>query len=170
MTNQEAYRLVGVLFASYPLAKFTNQNADAYAGSLADLPLDKATQAIERLRRTSKFLPTVSEIRECCSDLSVGSRRTGSEAWDTLQKAARRWGWQRPPKITDTKMEHAIGVLGGWVAVCSITIDAEMSARARFIEAYDMMSKRERLDLDSGIPLPAQQIDGGISQPRTLKR
>lgn len=168
MTREEAFKLVGVLFTSYPQARLNQSNADAYVSALIDMPADAAARAIERLRRTSKFLPTISEVRECVSDLSVGPRKTGVEAWESLQKAQRKWGWCRPPKVTDPKMARAIEVLGGWQAVCSITTDMEMSARARFIEAYDVFSRRERLDMESGIPLPAQMNDG-MEQPKRVK-
>jgi hypothetical protein len=154
MTREEAAQLVSVLFSTYPNTNVERRHVDAYISGLLDLPAAEAGRAVDRLRRTSKFLPSVSELREGVVDLSVGHRRTGIEAWTTLQEACRRWGWQQPPKITDPHMERAITALGGWVAVCSITTDAEMSARARFIEAYDVFARRERLDLESGIPLP----------------
>jgi hypothetical protein len=165
MTQNEAYRLIGLLFTSYPSAKLTQQHADSYASAIMEMPVEGASKAIERLRRTSKFLPSISEVRECVSDLTVGPRRTGVEAWETLQKALRKWGWCNPPKITDPKMARAIDVLGGWQAACSITTDMEMSARARFIEAYDVFARRERLDMESGIPLPAQ-MNAEIGAPR----
>lgn len=156
MTREEAGQIISVLFSTYPNTTVERRHVDAYISGLVDLPADAAGRAVDRLRRTSKFLPSVSEIRECASDLKVGPRRTGVEAWETLQQACRRWGWQQSPKITDPKMARAVNVLGGWVAACSITTDAEMSARARFIEAYDVFSRRERLDMESGIPLPEQ--------------
>lgn len=157
MTNNECYKLIGILFTSYPNASLSREHADAYVSGLVDLPHNAATQAVDRLRRTSKFLPAVSEIREAATDLTVGARRTGIEAWETLGRATRRWGWQRRPKVTDPNMAFAISALGGWMAVCSLQTNDEVSARARFIEAYDIASKRERLDLDSGIPLPRAQ-------------
>jgi hypothetical protein len=165
MTREDAGKIVSVLFSTYPNTTVERRHADAYISGIIDLAADAAGRAVDRLRRTSKFMPSVSEIREAVVDLTVGSRRTGVEAWETLQQATRRWGWQRQPKITDPKMERAINVLGGWVAACSLTIDAEMSARARFIEAYDVFSRRERLDMESGIPLP-EQLNADMSEPR----
>jgi hypothetical protein len=93
------------------------------------------------------------------SDVTVGPRRTGVDAWALLQQALRRWGWINPPKITDPHLARALEVIGGWQGACSITVDGEASARARFIEAYDVFSRSERLDLDSGLPLPKSSSD-----------
>jgi hypothetical protein len=154
MTKQEAYKLVGLLFTTYPNIKLTQENALAFVSALEDLPLDVATRGVERMRRVSKFLPSVAEIREAATDVAHGARKTGIEAWEVLGRAVRKFGWVAPPKITDPHLAFAVSALGGWTAVCSLREEAEMSARARFIEAYDGAARRERLDIDSGIPLP----------------
>lgn len=164
MTREEAGKVVSVLFSTYPNATLERRHVDAYVSGLLDLDAATVARAVDRLRRTSKFLPSVAELREAATDLTVGARRTGVEAWELLQRACRRWGWCSPPKVTDPKMARAISALGGWVAACSITTEAEMSARARFIEAYDVFARRERLDLESGIPLP-QAPPTGLQLP-----
>jgi len=155
MTNSECYRLIGVLFTSFPNSKLSQENADAYVSGIADLPFDAASKAIDRLRKTSDpFLPSIASIRRAAADVVLGPARSGEEAYGVLLEAIRRYGQYEAPKFKDPHLTRALGVWGGWVQVC-LSPEDDPGGRARFIELYESLVRRERDDIVSGIPLPA---------------
>ena len=65
MTKQEASKLVAALFAAYPSMKSASGTGPLYERMLLDLREAKtATTAIKRIIESSKFWPSVAEIRD----------------------------------------------------------------------------------------------------------
>lgn len=169
MTRDEAAKIVAVLFGSYPMARFTKDNAEAYITGLMDLPADACGAAALRLRSTSKFLPSIAEIREAATAQRAGARKTGAEAYGELLAAVQRHGrypevrWvegkmqvQQPwPPVPPDVLAAVRQTWGSWEECCG---DAEPDApgRARFIDAFEGASRRERDDLVAGAALPAR--------------
>lgn len=152
MKHSEALKLVAVLSKSFPNAKFDEDNATAYISAILDLDAGAAGRAIERLRATKTFLPSIAEIREATLSLKVGPQRTGLEAYQIALSAVRQHGYISPPQFRDWRLDRAIAMCGGWVEFCSAPADA--SERARFVELYDTLATRERQDAVSDIQLP----------------
>lgn len=55
-----------MLIGAFPNAKTSEATSQVYETMLADLDAGLARRAVTRLIGTSKFLPTISEIREAC--------------------------------------------------------------------------------------------------------
>lgn len=62
MTKSEASRLVLRLMACFPGMQFPEGTVVAYEHYLGPLDHERATQAVDHLVQTSKFLPSVAEI------------------------------------------------------------------------------------------------------------
>jgi hypothetical protein len=157
MTRNEASQLIAILFASYPSAHVERTHVDAYVSGIIDLPASDAGESVTRLRRTSKFLPTVAEIRAACAAQTHGVARTGEEAYAELTRAVRIHGrdyGQGTPKFGDPLIAQCLGVWGSWNDLCGSPGD-DPGGRARFIELYGELVTRARLDLSAGKPLPA---------------
>ena len=98
MNELEAQKLVTVIAAAWPgqVSRLTpTQQADQqqiYRRMLADLDYPVVNAAVERLIATSKFFPTIAEIREACVYTIEGDRRTGLEAWGDVVRAIGRQG------------------------------------------------------------------------------
>lgn len=77
---------VQLLFAAYPFreGKVSEMTIRVYLQDLADLPLDDVVDAMNRLRRTSKWLPSVAEIREVVAEDACGLP-TEDEAWSLIR-------------------------------------------------------------------------------------
>lgn len=162
MKHHEAKRIVAVLLASYPNREFGAETASAYVEGILDLDAATCGLAAQRLIRTSKFLPTISEIREATTAQQRGPAPRGEEAWAELQGACRRYGYDygpddarrrlRDPLFGAPHIDECLRLWGGWNAFS--TTDHDAASRARFCALYDELAGRERRDLVSGIPLP----------------
>lgn len=157
MKKSEAAELVMMLLAAYPQARATDQTAQVYEQMLADLDAATARRAVHRLLASSKFMPSIAEIREACAAQTHGPRRSGEEAYAELTDAVRRHGrdyGQGMPKFRDPLIAKCLGVWGSWNDFCASPSD-DPGGRARFVQLYDELASRRRQDQVAGAPLPA---------------
>ena len=162
MTPEEAKKLqvkklVAVLIAAYPAGKFTAETVGVYERMLVDLDYEAANAAIARLLATSKFLPTIAEIREAALTAHTGEIRAGGEAWGEVIKAVGKHGRNRTPgvdfQLADPVTAECVASLG-WRELCDS--ENQPADRARFIELYDQLAARHRRSQLSE-SLPAMQ-------------
>ena len=114
MKESEATELVAVLAASFPRQPIGEPTLKAYAGALADIPVELAGAAVTQLQHSSRFFPSISEIRETVAELSLGApspmmafeqARTAKEPGvgrhPIVQRARRMvgddWHWKETP-------------------------------------------------------------------------
>lgn len=83
MTDQEYDERLGAieeLALRFPGTELTEQNVKGYVWSLSDLNQIALRAAIERCVNTSKFFPTVAEIRENASAVVIEGKGIGHPA------------------------------------------------------------------------------------------
>lgn len=90
MTKSEAAKLVAIL-AALPNAKVNEQSAMLYYLALEDIAYKDAERAVAILIRTSKFMPTPSEIREVLADAQIDVPQW-EDAWNEFMRTVRRYG------------------------------------------------------------------------------
>lgn len=117
MNTTESQKVVGMLLAAFPAARITEPTVRLYERMLGDLDFELATNAVTRLVCTSKFMPTIAEIREAAADLSVGPARSGLEAWGDVMLAIRRVGHYGVPKFEDPLVAECVRIMG-WRYLC----------------------------------------------------
>ena len=110
---------------------------------LADLDFELAKRAVTRLIATSKFLPTIAEVRSAATAFELGPVRAGGEAWGDVVAAIRFVGHYGIPKFEDPLVAHCVECLS-WRGLC--LGENEAADRARFIEMYDAVAERRRTD------------------------
>lgn len=145
MTKVEVAKLVQVLLASFPNAQTNVGTSMAYERMLADLDHAEAQAAVERLIATSKWLPTVAEIRETAHTISIGEQRPGGDAWGSVLSAIKAQGSYRKPGIDfvfkDPITARCVAALN-WEELC--LSENQAADRARFIELYDKLAIQDR--------------------------
>lgn len=141
MTQAESIELVTKLFASYIDSRPSEENADAYSYMLRDLDYPLARAAVQKLIATSKFLPSIAEIRAAALDEQNGPKRLGLEAWGDVTSEIRRVGAYGAPEFADEIAAECVRQMG-WRRLCHGTNDA--ADRARFVELYEGLTQRHR--------------------------
>lgn len=66
MKHSEAAELVLMMLAAFPNAKATEATNQVYEKMLVDIDVTVARRAVHKLIATSKWFPSVAEIREAC--------------------------------------------------------------------------------------------------------
>lgn len=166
MKTSEIEKVLTLILASWSTQRQRMNDDDiraftaSYAAGLADLDHDLVKGAVGRLVRTSKFLPTVAEIREAAGVLAHGTRTTGAQAWGAVVRALKSCGSHRTPGVDfhfQDPITRELVSSFGWSELCASGTIGHAADRARFIEAYDQIAKSDRVE--------AQASDGGISLP-----
>jgi hypothetical protein len=86
MQEAEFARLMAVLDQTYRTPPLSEYTMDIWYRSLSDIDYVLAQKAVEKILLTSRFYPTIAEIRETCLSLVDGEKVTGLEAWGTFRK------------------------------------------------------------------------------------
>jgi hypothetical protein len=141
VTPNEVSKVVFMVFAAFPQGdKLGPERAKLYEQMLVDLEFETCKAAVVRLLQSSKFLPTIAEIREAARACDSGPKRTGLEAWGDVVHAVRYQGSYRVPKFSDPLVEHVVACMS-WPELC--LGENEPALRARFVEAYEAAQDRE---------------------------
>lgn len=73
MKASEALKLLATLKAAYPRQELGEETLEVYARDLADLDHEVAVAAVERMRKSSRFFPTIAELRESAAEIRLGA-------------------------------------------------------------------------------------------------
>ena len=116
MEREEFKVLVKGMKAVYADAKFiADKDAfDVWYGLLKDLDYNKASAAIQKHMMTSKYPPTIADIREQCVSLSQERPLDELEAWSMVRRALRNCGYNFEEEYNKlpTLVQRAIGSPG----------------------------------------------------------
>lgn len=77
----EIVRILAPMFASFPQTKADKNTVDNYVEMLRDIAPDALAAAVLKLKATSKFLPTIAELRE----QAIGEQRAPGPSVPTPQ-------------------------------------------------------------------------------------
>jgi len=122
---------------------------DIWKQTLGDLDGDLLRASALKIISTSKWFPSVAELRDAALDIAEPEkRRTGIEAWGDVVKEIHRVGSYGAPYFTDDLVAEVVKMLD-WQTLC---LSEEQTAdRARFIAGYEAIVKRKR---DNALLLP----------------
>lgn len=157
----------------YPNSKLDKTGALAYYDDLTDLPEDSVVNAIRACRKSSKFLPTVAEIREVAVDImgdAQGFWVTPEAAWrEALDKAwlfglrekREVYTWDDDDNIVGVEVEpltwsspvveRAVSIIG-WREICMMELGGkeERTMFAQFRDTVKAEQGRVKQSLISG--------------------
>lgn len=145
MTQLEIKKLVAAMVAAFPTSRVTAESVGVYERMLADLDYGTANAAVAHLVATSRWMPTVAEIRERAFTLQSGEVTAGGEAWGKVLKSIARYGRNRVPGVDFAfacPVTHETVKALGWVPLCDS--EHQTADRARFVDLYDRLAVQAR--------------------------
>lgn len=175
MTELEVRDVLKLLAAAYPTQRQRMSNDDVrgmaaiYTAGLLDLDAARVRAAVDRLVKSSRFIPTIAELREAAVDVAHGARAPGGEAWGRCLGLIRRYGSHRWPgidfEVADPALLATIRALG-WAELCGS--DNAAADRARFIELYDQLAKSERKEAAIAPGATSRALPQRTTEPRAI--
>lgn len=134
MTNEEAVTLMGYLVVAFPNAKMDVENVKAYCRYIVDLPFAQAKEAAESLCTTSKYLPSIAELREETVKRIPGAYiPSTSEAWTEVSQAIKHGKIDQAPTFSHQLISHVVRVMGWFDLLHS---EQPLADRAHFMRLY----------------------------------
>lgn len=115
---------------------------EAYVTYLADIPPEFIRAAVDELIKTSKWLPTVAEIREQARALWINSKgleeETAEKAWIALLQMVRKHGFIEPKReaFTSAAAYNAMRAVG-WTAICMAKNNELGFLHNQYVSAYN---------------------------------
>ena len=145
MNRKEIINLLGIATANFPNMQERDMKPTAilWEKSLSDIPYDIAEKALIKVLATSKFFPTIAEIREAAADITQPRTIDAIEAWGLVIKAIRRYGSYRESEAIASFPEDVAQMVKrfGWRELC--LNENPDTLRAQFRMAWETQSKRE---------------------------
>ncbi len=161
VTVQEFGTIAAAIKAAWPNANIMpdNKSKDIWYTMLHDIEYPICLNAIKQLMSTSKFAPSIAEIRERCAGVCHETRDWGA-AWDEVLRAIRFHGmYQEQEALLSMSEDTRICVRRiGFQNIClseNITAD-----RANFRMIYEAMTKdkKEMLQLPENVRRDQERI------------
>ena len=122
-----------------------------YERLLTDIPPAILEAAVVQHVASSKWFPTIAELRQGAQALVAPQRTTAMEAWGKVLDAMKSGGARMlpggngyyPPEWDDPLIARVVTSMG-WIELCqSDNMEAD---RAHFMRAYDTLAQRESAD------------------------
>lgn len=113
---------------------------DFYVQMLVDIDPEYIDKAVKKLIYTSKYLPSIAEIRDTA--LSIKKTEAGTQepdsgaAWGEVQRQIRATGYCGKPKFTSPLIAEAVERMG-WKDICCTPVEDTGILRAQFRRVYE---------------------------------
>ncbi len=118
----------------------SEEQLDFYVEMLRDIDPAILETAVRKLIQTSKFLPTIAEIRSAAATLeglACGTAELDAdEAWGQVQRAIRSVGYNARPEFDSEALMETVNSLG-WQEICMTPVEDTPILRAQFRRAYE---------------------------------
>jgi hypothetical protein len=177
MTTQEFATIAMAIKAAYPTANLMpdEQSKKVWYTMLSDLDYTVCMTGIKEIISNNKFAPTIAEIREKTSSLTYLPIKDWGEAWESVLKAIRKFGYMcelEALESMDDITKKCVKRIGFQNICQSENIAAD---RANFRMIYETEASRRKTDnqlppqlrsdkqkmLDELIGNAVKQIGGG---------
>lgn len=146
MTVREFEIFADALKTYYPREKILpNQQAlTLWYQQLQDIDAKVAGAVLQKWVATNKWSPSIADIREQASKLTVGTPKDWGEAWESARYAVRRWGRNREQEALESLDDLTRQVVNriGFQTLCnSEEIGVE---RANFRMIYEQLASKTK--------------------------
>lgn len=155
MDRKEFALIALALQEYYPRDKLlqTKEAKELWFRQLEDIPYKLAEAGVQKWVALNKWSPTIADIREMATSVSLGNTPDWGEAWNEVQVAIRRYGSYRVGDALDSlsKLTRKTTERMGFMNLCmSENVSAD---RANFRMIYEQLANREKQEAQLPITL-----------------
>ncbi|WP_447579980.1 replicative helicase loader/inhibitor [Acinetobacter baumannii] len=146
MNRKEIINLLAIATANFPNMQERDMKPTAvlWEKSLSDIEYGTAEKALLKVLSTSRFFPTIAELREAIADITNPRSIDAMEAWGLIGQAIRKYGFYRQAEAVASLPSDVADMVKRftWRELClSENID---TIRAQFRMAWETQSKRKK--------------------------
>jgi hypothetical protein len=144
MNRKEIINLLGIATANFPnlQQKDMTPTAVLWEKTLSDVPYDVAENAVIKVLATSRFFPTIADIREAVGQITQPRTLDAMEAWGLIGEAIRKYGYYQQAEAMNFLPDEVVKMVRQftWRELC-LSENPE-TLRAQFRMAWETRSKR----------------------------
>lgn len=166
MNKKEIINLLAIATANFPnmQEKDMKPTAILWEKSLSDIDYPIAEKALLKVLSTSRFFPTIADIREATAQITQPRQLDAMEAWGLIIQAIRKYGYYRTKEAMESLPPDVVEMVRRftWYELCmSENIE---TLRAQFRMAWDIQSKRKKelSALPTDIRLMMEDVSKGM--------
>jgi len=130
------------LASCYPNTEIKDETVVMYVRLLKDIPPEELQIVADQVLASSKFFPTIAEIRDAWHALNHADQLTWADGWNAVQKEIRRIGSYGIPKFDDPITAKVVETMG-WKTMCAALIENIATDRAQFRQMYEGYASRQ---------------------------
>jgi hypothetical protein len=145
-TLDEVEFTLAYLAMFYPQWNIPPATMQAWAELLEDIPADALMAAAKQHAVTSKWPPTLAELRQPAQQTTRQALPTFAEAWDEVMERIRSGGSWHLPTWSHPLIERTVAGMGGWLVMCSMPVDETATWRAQFRDMFAAYANRAEAD------------------------
>jgi hypothetical protein len=118
VTRDEAIEVLGILLAYYPKENVPRETLELWVMGIEEFPVESAQRVVLTLGHTSKWLPSLAEVRELCIQDRDGS--LNPQQMESAIKLLIQRNGRSKPALSDPYSDVVDQVPGGWWALCEM--------------------------------------------------
>lgn len=158
ITKKDIVDTITLLKITYPnsLKEFKDDELklmiEVWAKDFKDTPKEEFNLAIQHIRNTSKFFPSVSEIKEQIAKLKTANVPTAEDEWQNVLKAVRMYGSYREQEALESLPPYTAKITKyiGYYRICTSTQEEQVWNKKEFISEYNSLVDKDILALQTG--------------------
>jgi len=154
------------LFAAYPNTAISEATVAMYLRMLQDIPPAQLQLAVDQAVATSKFPPTVAELRDVLRNLQTPDKPSWIEGWEEVTRQLSKVGRYGKPEFSSELTARVVKSLG-WRAMCDCPVEDLGIYRAQFRDAFNAYQGKEDSQAKL-LPHVRQAIEAGQVAPKLL--
>lgn len=134
--------------------------------TLSDLPADVAEAALMMVLATSRYFPTVADIRAAAAQIQNPQAMDASEAWGQVAAALRKFGLYQAKEAMEYLSPDVAAMVQrfGWYELCHA--DKIDVIRGQFMRAWDAFAKgRQEMAV---LPASVRVLIEGMAEQKSL--
>lgn len=135
---------------------------------LKDLDYKVAEAALNKYAATNKWSPSLADIREIATSISMGELPDWGEAWQEVVTAIRRYGSYRAAEAIESLSpltRKAVEYIGGYYHLCAS--ENSTADRANFRDTYSRLVERQKQDAQ--LPEGLKVLIAQMQQPQLIE-
>ena len=158
ITKKDIVDTITLLKITYPnsLKEFKDDELklmiEVWTKDFKDTPKEEFNKAIQNIRNTSKFFPSVSDIKEQIAKNKIEKISSAEEEWQNVLSAVRMYGSYREQEALESLKPYTAKITKyiGYYRICTSTQEEQVWNKKEFISEYNSLIDKDILALQTG--------------------
>lgn len=125
---------------------------EVWTKDFENTPKEVFNKAINNIRSTNKYFPSIAEIKEEIAKMKIGNIPEAEDEWQDVLYVVRKWGSYREKEALEDLNPYTAKIVKyiGYYRICTATQEEQVWNKKEFIEEYNALRDKEIINLQIG--------------------